>query len=59
MQIYLNFTPVLIFLNFGLIAYLIETQVQQPKIIEACVQCLKLIKKILKLSCDTFIIDKK
>ena len=48
--------PVLICFNFGLIVYFIETQVQQPKIIETCVQCSKLIKKILKLPCDTVII---
>ena len=34
LQICLNFTPVSICLNFGLIVCFIETQVQQPKIIE-------------------------
>ena len=58
-QICLNLTPVSICLNFRLIVYFIETQVQQPKIIETCVSCSKLILKILKLSCDSFIIDKK
>ena len=46
-------------LDFGLIFYFVETQVQQPKIIETCVLCSKIIKKIPKLPCDTFIIDKK
>ena len=45
--------------NFGLIVYFLEIQVQQPTIIETCIQCAKLLKKILKLPCDTFIIDKK
>ena len=34
LQICLNFKPVSTCLNFGLIYYFIETQVQQPKIIE-------------------------
>ena len=37
LQICLNLTPVLICLNFELIVYFIETQVQQPKIIVTCV----------------------
>ena len=31
LQICLNLTPVSIYLNFGLIVYYVETQVQQPK----------------------------
>ena len=37
LQICLNLTPVSVCLNFGLNAYFMEPQVQQPKIIEACV----------------------
>ena len=37
LQICLNFKPVSICLNFGFIVYFIETQVEQPKIIETCV----------------------
>ena len=37
LQICINLTPVSIYLNFGLVVYFIETQVQQPKIIETCV----------------------
>ena len=37
LQICLNLTPVTICLNFGLIVYFIETQVNQPILVEAYV----------------------
>ena len=37
LQVCLNFMTVSISLKFGFIVYFIETQVQLPKIIEACV----------------------
>ena len=37
LQICQNIKPLSIWLNFGLIVYFIETQIQQPKIIKTCV----------------------
>ena len=58
LQICLNLTPVSICLNFGLIVYFIETQAATKDNWNMRLM-LEINKRIPKLSCDAFVIDKK